>query len=336
MNSDLGELLREGIDRQAAGTSLGPGLAARAFHRHRRRLIAIRTATAGGTAIVAAAAVLTATIGAHRVPPRRGGESPIQTTAYVVGRAEQALAAAERGNAIQEVRAQAPKAHGGRFTALVMPTLRAARQPLPHLPDANFPFQRFTSWFYHGRTRIVGYGADGSLVFQYGPTTTTLPSGRQPPPGIVAIDYRKRLVLRPFTVLRGSVQPSCALPGDFIGPPGSIIESSPAGWAAVVHTALSCGQFQVAGRQRIDGVPAIKLVATSRMNRHLARPKETLWINARSFLPVRLERVLRTGLYVADFSWLHPTPANLMALRVSVPAGMREVRLPAGFVIVTW
>ena len=32
----------------------------------------------------------------------------------------------------------------------------------------------------------------------------------------------------------------------------------------------------------------------------------------------------------ADFGWLKPTAANLVTLRVNVPAGLHEVRLPAG------
>jgi hypothetical protein len=344
VNSDLGELLREGIDRQAAGTSLRPGLAARAFRRHRRRLIAIRTAAVGGTAIVVAAAVLTATIGAHGAVPRRGGESPIQTTAYVVGRAEQAMAAVEQGNAIQEVHAQALKAPIAGFTAVVLPTLNSPASKEfygnRHWPDLYVQFQRFTSWYYRGRTRIAGYGADGSLVFQAGTATTALPSGRQPAPR-VAIDYRRRLLLQPLSPGGpGTPRLSCHMGPDFLpGTAGAIMKSSPAGWAAVVRKALSCGLFQVTGRQRVDGVPAIRLAAISRMSPHLAPLKEqvTLWVDARSFLPVRMEWAHRKmPFYAVDFSWLPPTPANLRALRVSVPAGMREVRLPAGLVIAIW
>jgi hypothetical protein len=343
MDSDIGELLREGIDRQAAGTSLRPGLAAQAFHRHRRRLIAIRAATAGGTAIVAVAAVLTATIGANGAPPRRAGEPPIQTTAYVVGRAEQALAAVERGDAMQEVRGRIPhpRARSGGFAAALVwswPHMRNVDVRNPHGPNLSVQFQRFTSWYYRGRTRIAGYGADGSLVFQAGPTTTTLRSGRQPAPRVVVIDYRTRLLLQPLSLGGpGTPRLSCRMgPDSLPGTPGAIMKSSPDGWAAVVHKALSCGLFQVAGRQRIDGVPVIRLAATSRMSPHLAPLKEqvTLWIDARSFLPVRLEWAHRqVPFYVADFSWLHPTSDNLRALRVSVPAGIRQARLPAGRVL---
>src|SRR5262249_54819364 len=56
-------------------------------------------------------------------------------------------------------------------------------------------------------------------------------------------------------------------------------------------------------------------------------PGVTLWVNANTFLPVRL---VLSPVEHADFGWLKPTAANLVTLRVNVPAGLHEVRLPAG------
>jgi hypothetical protein len=57
----------------------------------------------------------------------------------------------------------------------------------------------------------------------------------------------------------------------------------------------------------------------------------TLWVNATTFLPVR---VTVSGWKIPEktinLSWLKPTPANLAMLTVKVPAGLREVQLPAG------
>jgi len=50
-------------------------------------------------------------------------------------------------------------------------------------------------------------------------------------------------------------------------------------------------------------------------------------VDARTYLPVRLVLSPKER---ADFGWLKPTAANLATLRVTVPAGLREVRLPAG------
>jgi hypothetical protein len=101
--------------------------------------------------------------------------------------------------------------------------------------------------------------------------------------------------------------------------------------ARTLHAAVSCGTLDVAGRQRIDGIMAIKL--TSGRNSPIA---ETIWVSPGSYLPVRVvirsspghslnlgnEIVLRQA---ADFTWLPPTPQNLAKLTVPIPAGFRRV-----------
>ena len=82
---------------------------------------------------------------------------------------------------------------------------------------------------------------------------------------------------------------------------------------------------------------AIRLVETPRLARELhgqagdIRSGVTLWVNPTTFLPVRL--VLSSAGEHADYAWLKPTEANLANVRVRVPAGLREVRLPAGAVL---
>jgi hypothetical protein len=61
MNSDLGELLREAIDRATDGERLHPSLATRARQRHHRRTLTVRAAAVTGTVAVAAVAVFAAT-----------------------------------------------------------------------------------------------------------------------------------------------------------------------------------------------------------------------------------------------------------------------------------
>ena len=53
--------------------------------------------------------------------------------------------------------------------------------------------------------------------------------------------------------------------------------------ARTLHAAVSCGTLDVAGRQRIDGIMAIKL--TSGPNSPIA---ETIWVSPGSYLPVRV------------------------------------------------
>ncbi len=101
--------------------------------------------------------------------------------------------------------------------------------------------------------------------------------------------------------------------------------------ARTLHAAVSCGTLDVAGRQLIDGIMAIKL--SSGPNSPIA---ETIWVSPGSYLPVRVvirsspghslnlgnEIVLRQA---ADFTWLPPTLQNLAKLTVPIPAGFRHV-----------
>jgi hypothetical protein len=108
---------------------------------------------------------------------------------------------------------------------------------------------------------------------------------------------------------------------------------TPAQLTTLISKALSCDLFRAGGHQIVDGVDALRLAATPRLLRQLhgeasdAGPGLTLWVNAKTFLPVRLV-LSPTG--HSDFGWLKPTAANLATLQVNVPAGLRQVRLPVG------
>ena len=100
----------------------------------------------------------------------------------------------------------------------------------------------------------------------------------------------------------------------------------PASVATVLRTAISCGTLAVAGRQRVDGIEAIKL--TSRPARLIS---ETVWVSPGTYLPVRVVVRSAPGMpalrQTADITWLRPTAQNLARLTVPVPAGFRQVPL---------
>lgn len=327
MNADLGELLREGIERATASQRLDPGLAGRARQRHHRRTLTVRAAAVMGTAAVAAAAVLAATIGAAGTP-QPGGGLTAQTTAYVVGHTERALAAAERGSLIERVTGSLPLIPGTEALAVVM-------QPAPKLPVrlSSLKITQTTSWSYRGRTRMQGFTSDGRLAIDIGPATATRPGGPQPPPGDIAVDPNagtwyhpvhtpKSLYPVPFTCGNQGGDWLAADQGDL----------SLAQFTALISKALSCHLFRAAGHHQVGGVDALRLAATPRLLRELHAesaiigPEVTLWVNSTTFLPVRL---VLSPEKRADFGWLKPTATNLAMLRVKVPAGLREVRLPA-------
>lgn len=328
MNSDLGDLLREGIDRATAGERVPPGLAARARQRHHRWALTVRAAALTGIAAVAAGAVFAAVTGS--TPQPRGGGSHALTTAYVVGHTEQALAAAEQGGFIYRVSSTSP----WEYAVATEPMVAGHRSKMRRLDSLKVV--RTTTWFYRERTRVQGFAADGQLAIEIGPSRHS--RGPQPPARIIAVDPNARQWFHPLSL--------SAKVGTYPGPltcrrddwlAGPALSS--AKYAALTRKALSCGQFRADGQQWINGVRALRLAGTPRLLRQLRGDEwgrngpqaVTLWVNATTFLPVR---VTVSGWKIPgktiNFSWLKPTPANQAMLSVKVPAGLHEVQLPAG------
>jgi len=329
MNSGIGELLREGIERAAADERFHPSLTARARQRHRRRTLTVRAAAVTGTAAVAAAAVFAATAGSGGAA-EPGGQLPARTTAYVVSHTERAMAVAERGNLIERVTATLPRSIAwSDVFASVVPTGRHGN--VRRL--SSLKIVQTTTWSYRGRTRTQGFAPGGRVAIDLGPSTPTQPGGALPPARIIAVDPNAGKWYHPLhnPPLFHPGPLTCTNQGvDWLATGGG---KTPAQLTTLISKALSCDLFRADGHQVVDGVDALRLAATPRLLRQLrgeawdAGPGVTLWVNAKTFLPVRL---VLSPVEHADFGWLKPTAANLVTLRVKVPAGLHEVRLPAG------
>ena len=90
------------------------------------------------------------------------------------------------------------------------------------------------------------------------------------------------------------------------------------GWPAFIRYQLGCGEFRLAGRQRIDGADTVKLTGAN---------GAVLWVNPVTYLPVHVTFGGPEASQM-DFRWLSPTAANLAPLNVRVPAGFRQVPPP--------
>jgi hypothetical protein len=89
---------------------------------------------------------------------------------------------------------------------------------------------------------------------------------------------------------------------------------------------ISAGAWQVVGRTQLDGQQAIELNETDRGDNNTAlEPLPVrLWVNAQTYLPIRLAMGTRDGstpMGFVDFRYLPPTPANLVLLQVPIPVG---------------
>ncbi|MDR2984943.1 MAG: hypothetical protein LBV34_08885 [Nocardiopsaceae bacterium] len=282
--------------------------------------------SAGATAAATAAAA-GVVISATATGP---GTTQIHTTAYVVRHAERALAAVAHGRAIQQTQ----------FAATRNLVLGAYLTPRRRSPTSleHMNFSKVTVLSYGDRSLVAGFRS-GKLLIEAGPSTPTRPNGHQAPARPVLVNRLANTWYHPLSM------PAPAQPGTTCSEVrralnnaaylmGRRTEASPARWIAMIRAALACHEFKAHGRQRVDGVEAIKLTATASEVKHQQGAHEVLWVNAKTYLPVRISFGPNTA--AADFRWLRPTADNLAKLQVTIPPGAVARRLPAHTGILFW
>jgi hypothetical protein len=85
---------------------------------------------------------------------------------------------------------------------------------------------------------------------------------------------------------------------------------------------IAKGYWQVVGRTRLEGQPAIELSETGRGPVVYAPLPTLLWVNARTHLPIRMVNGVGHAQWgVNEWAFLPPTTANLARLRVPIPPG---------------
>ena len=282
MSTDLQDLLREGLDRLTVGATVPDGLVGRAQQHNRQRRIRIRAAIAAGTAVAAAAAAVTVSLAASGNQP---SNAPVrtQTIADVASRTEQALAAAvDQGKAIQVTRMSSRNMP---FGLTVVGPQGGPQYPSPtqRLPGAHAAVtaQSMMSWQYRDLYLQEGFSAAGRLVFVNANGPITLRSGKQVE-GNYGAAYPVHVRWR--TVFGGVSGPA----------PGLSCQNFPSeypSWRASISKALSCGLYRLSGRQWVDGVDAMTLVAEPRGMGF----RDTMWVDPSTYLPVRTSVTFLSG-----------------------------------------
>jgi hypothetical protein len=108
---------------------------------------------------------------------------------------------------------------------------------------------------------------------------------------------------------------------------------SPTGWSRTIETGFSVERSPSPGGSGSTALDTIKLTGRK------TALNATLWVDPRSYLPVRLvshERLYLVGgskdgvnaTLTIDFRWLPPTRANRKQLTAPIPKGFREVSSP--------
>ncbi|MGH3395897.1 MAG: hypothetical protein ACRDPO_14540 [Streptosporangiaceae bacterium] len=324
MNTDVEDLLRQGMERFTADLRAPAGLTRRVARRRRRRL-ARRSGAAVAAALVAGAAMVAVVLPGAGTTGIRGRIAP---AAYVVKRVDSALSAADPG-----------------AIAHMMITTRSASGPGVKTTTTTAEL-----WSRGDQWRSVRNSPGGRTVYDEGSSGDFY----------TLVTYQTRTWARqhrlgaPYGAGRASSPRDCGpliaglpllfQPGlegiNFSG------DSQPSTVARSLRATISCGTLTVAGRQRVDGTEAVKL--TSRRGSPIS---ETIWVSPGTYLPVRLAIRSALGFYApgepapgrltpgtpaaqltADITWLPPTPQNLAQLTVPIPAGFRRVPLLSALV----
>jgi hypothetical protein len=92
----------------------------------------------------------------------------------------------------------------------------------------------------------------------------------------------------------------------------------------MLRTAVSCGILTATDGGIIDGVSTVKL---SQRPGPPTKTTITIWIDAATYLPVRIVQVWADTTSAdtqMDMRWLPPTPANQANLTVHIPAGFTQ------------
>jgi len=321
MNTDVEEMLREGMERFTTGVRAPDGLAHAAGRLHRRRLAA-RTAVACGTAAAAAMALIVVVAGAGGGPAATGpGGTQARTAAYVISRVENALA--------------------GQHLVLRGHTTTTAG---PTASWAYGPRSRFEEFTGSG----CGHASPSGVCTHRGGSEPYLAQGTALIGGKLTSVYvtyynRKWSVLPPVPALPAS---ACSQAGaiEMSGPPLPVSD-----WRTFIHATLACGAATVTGHVRIDGQETTKITGspvTVRLKADYAKVirekmlnvRWTLYVDPTTYLPVRMSGSSYTfggpapsSLFtsVTDVQWLRPTAVNISSTLVTIPAGFQRVSSPA-------
>jgi hypothetical protein len=232
-------------------------------------------------------------------PGTRLGTGPqVQTAAYV-SRVKQALSESGQADVVEYARTTLPP---GSSIVLLADGLQITLAPGA---TSSSSARTLVRWSYQGTDKISAFTAAGQRVFDERLTS----AGGGP---AVTVKYGDATWWRATPPgAQGPVPQTC----------GKGVDIGPGGWPALIRFELSCGAYLAHSVQRIDGVNSLKITG----NGGLA----ALWVDPKTYLPVRAVFDLGRRPIQTDFRWLPPTSANRAHLSLRVPPGFRRVQPPA-------
>lgn len=266
----------------------------------RPRLLSMAGVAVAAAAVGGLLAVLfpTTPVTVSRAPSAASAQH-LQETAYVVSRVGQALSGSAQRNAVPYARTVLQS------DVILTPVPAGVRLQVRAGASPGWGASSLVSWSYRDTDRFSAFTATGQRILDV--RTAPAPGG-----GGVTV----AVVYRGATWWRAATGPP-PMPAR-CGGPNVIIGHG--GWPTFIRHQLGCGGYMTAGRQRVDGVNAIKITG--------GKGLAVLWVDPATYLPVRALLAIGDQRPQTDFRWLSITPASLAQLRVPVPVGFRRVPPP--------
>jgi hypothetical protein len=317
MNTDVEELLRNGMERFTAGVRAPDGLARAAGRMHRRR-VALRAALVSSAATVAAVAAVIAMV---VVADARASRNGAQMVADLTSQVRRAVA---NDNLVYVGRT-----NGTDGPSVVWAHGRQSRWveywPATDYRDRVVNGQRL--WDFPPQYRGQAFSVEG----------TALVGGKLMGAYVIYSD-RKYNLSRQLPTQSSACTTTGAL--EMGGP--AVVGIN---WKSFIDQMLACGAASASPRVRVNGAETTKITGkpvTVRLPAGYSKVIHAKWVTVRwalyvnpaTYLPVRIEGSTKTyggsaGTYlssgVTDVQWLPPTKANIAKTLVTIPAGFQQV-----------
>lgn len=330
MNTDVADLLRDGMKQFTTGVSAPDGLARTVIRMHRRRVAVRAGAVGGGVAVAAVAAVLLTGVSgaAGRSAPTAGSPTQARDIAYMTRRIESAVSSQNLVAVERSSMAGSPS---------VTWTYGTNYNWVQYWPTADY------------RDRIV----NGKHLWDFPPadrgkpfsaTGTTLIDGK---PNWAYVTYNDhRYSVSPITQWSFLPTSACSTTArlEMGGLPVPGVS-----WSQFLNNTMRCGTASVTGHLRINGAETTEITGkpvTVRLSPGYAKAvsekwatvRWTMYVNPVTYLPVRMYGSTDTyggkagdqvSSGVTNVQWLPATPANIARALVTIPHGFGRYTGPA-------
>jgi hypothetical protein len=332
MNTDVEELLRDGMQRFTTGVQAPDGLARTAGRLHRRRLAVRATAAGGGVAVAAAIAVAVTVLagGPGAAAPATASPAQQRQAAYVTSRVGSALS----GRNLVSV--ERTSGDGG--------------------PSVTWMYGTDWNWVQYwpasdAKDRIV----KGQHLWDFPPqdrgqpdtaTGVTLVGGKLMGAYVTYDDQRYSLT--PITAGAPGLPASACSTTARLEMGGAPVPG--VSWSDFINATLKCGTASVTGNVMVNGAQTTEITGkpvtvklspgyAKTVSEQWATVRWTLYVNPVTYLPVRMYGSTETfggkagdqvSAGTTDVTWQPATTASIAKALVTIPPGFHLYTGPAG------